>query len=346
MRLNPNVGKNLALVPLVTSIVCLGACTNQPTDKQLESWRTEAIALNARMVKANTKTSPEEWNLVIEGQIAKGKAVTLSWQQLQALATNHVKTTEPHAVLNQEEIFDFRGIRVSTLLKKLAIASDITDITFVCFDGYQATISMKDLLAYPITLAIAKNGKPISRDQGGPIYLVIPHTQYPNLKKKYNELSWAFYVTHMIIGTEPVKLRVARRELDLAALDKLPQVTILENVGYRMGWPSGEVKLHGVRVRDVLAFAGIQLPANGEIVVRGKAPIYHDPSNPVRLAATDLRECDILVATRWGNDKEPIPAKMGGPLTLAFSSECQAGAGFSRPLNRQRWVTFLEGFYP
>ncbi|MBD1836254.1 molybdopterin-dependent oxidoreductase [Cyanobacteria bacterium FACHB-472] len=345
MRVNP-VGKNLALVPLVTSIVCLGACTNQPTDKQLEEWRTEALALNAQMVKANTKTSPEEWNLVIEGQVTKGKAMTLSWQQLQGLATNHVKTTDPNAVLNQGEIFDFRGIRVSTLLKKLAIAPDITNITFVCFDGYQATISVKDLLAYPITLAIARNGKPIPRAQGGPIYLVIPHTQFPNLKKKYNELSWAFYVTHMIIGTEPVKLRVGTRELDLAALDKLPQVTILENVGYRMGWPSGEVKLHGVRVRDILAFAGIQLPANGEIVVRGKAPIYHDPSNPVRLAANDLRECDILVATRWGNDKEPIPAKMGGPLTLAFSSECQVGTGFSRPLNRQRWVTFLEGFYP
>lgn len=342
MRLNPNLGKNLALVPLAIASIFCGACTDQPTDKQLETWRTEAIALNAQKVKANSQEPQEtEWNLEIGGQIAQRESVQLNWQQLQALATERVKTTDPNFVLNPKEIFDFHGIRVSSLLKQLAIASDVRDVTFVCFDGYQVTIAVKDLLAYPITLAIARNGKPIPRAQGGPIYLILPYTQYPELKQKYNELSWAFYVSHMIIGTEPVRLRVGKRELDLATLDKLPQVTISDNVGYRMGWPTGKVKLHGVRVRDVLAFAGVQLPVNGEIVVQGKAPISRDPSNPVRLAAADLRDCDILLATRWGDNQESIPAKMGGPLTLAFGSKCQDREEKSFSLSKQRWVTFV-----
>jgi hypothetical protein len=224
MRLNPNLGKNLALAPLAIASVCCGACTDQPTNNQLERWRTEAIALNAQKVKANVQDSQEtEWNLAIGGQIARKEPVNLNWQQLQALATNRVKTTDPNSVLNPEEIFDFRGIPVSTLLKQLAIATDVREVTFVCFDGYQVTIAVKDLLTYPITLAIARNGKPIPRAQGGPIYLIFPYTQYPELKKKYNELSWAFYVSHMIIGTEPVRLRVGKRELDLATLDKLPK---------------------------------------------------------------------------------------------------------------------------
>ncbi|MBW4557045.1 MAG: hypothetical protein KME59_14075 [Trichormus sp. ATA11-4-KO1] len=36
--------ENLPLVILVTSIVYLGSCANQPTDQQLEVWRKEAIA--------------------------------------------------------------------------------------------------------------------------------------------------------------------------------------------------------------------------------------------------------------------------------------------------------------
>jgi hypothetical protein len=337
MWLHPDLWKNLPLASYVTAIVCLGGCTNQPTDHQLEVWRKEAIARNAEIVADNAKkTRQSEWNLVIQGETATGKPVQLNWQQIFALANTHIKTTDANYAIQPNQVFDFRGIPVSRLLNEFGSQSNISDITFLSYDAYQVTVSLKDLLTYPIILAIAKNGKPINRDQGGPIYLVFPYTQYPQLKQKYEETFWAFYVSHIVVGTEQVQLRVGKRTLRLADLDQLTQVTLTETVGYRAGWPSGKVKLHGVRIRDILAFADVQLPPQGEIVLQGKAPISRNPTNPITLPVTDMRDCDVLLATRWGDDKQPIPAKLGGPLTLAISSGCNAKT------RNMRWVTFVE----
>ncbi|MBD2437695.1 molybdopterin-dependent oxidoreductase [Nostoc sp. FACHB-110] len=327
--------KNLALTSLTIAIICVGGCKNQPTDKQLEVWRKEAIARNAEIVANNTKKAQQnQWNLLIQGETVTGKSLKLNWQQLQSLATNHVKTTDPLDISHSQEIFDFRGVTVSQLLQQFTEASQVTDVTFVSFDAYQTTLSLKDLWQYPITLAIAKNNQPIARAQGGPLYLVFPYTQYPQLEQKYDANNWAFYVSNIIVGTEAVKLQVNQHQVNLASLDKLPQVTLEQTVGYRISWPSGKVKLYGVRLRDIFSSLPEPLPAQGGVIIRGKAPFYEDA--PVRLSTQDLSECDILLVTRWGESRELIPAKMGGPLTLAFSSQCPA------KLSQSRWVTFVE----
>lgn len=327
--------EKLGFITLVSALVYLGGCTNQPTDEQLEVWRKEAIARNAEIVADNAKnTGQSEWNLGIHGETTTGKSVKLNWQQLFALATSHLKTTDANQAVQRDRIFDFRGIPVSSLLKSFGYQSNVAEITFVCYDAYQVTLPLKDLLTYPIMLAITSNGKPIERDQGGPTYLVFPDTDFPQLQQKYDSSSWAFYVSHVVVGTESAKLQVGKRELNLTDLDKLPQVTLTEPVGYRVGWPSGKIKLHGVRMRDVLALAGVQLPPLGKVVVRGKPPIYHNPANPVTIPAANVRDCDIVLATRWGDDKQLIPARNGGPVTLAYGSNCQ--------VKDMRWVTFVE----
>lgn len=326
---------NLLIAQLMMVVACLSGCMNRPTDAQLETWRKEAIGRNNQIVavRANQEQQ-QEWQLAVQGQTATGKSVQLSWQQLQALATTHVRTQDANYIPNPKTIFDFRGVPISKLLDQFGTAVD--EVTFVAFDSYQVTIKSADLRAYPIILALERDGQPIPRSQGGPLYLVFPISQYPELKQKYDDSFWVFYVTHMAIGTEPVQLRVGNREFDLSALDKLPQITLRERVGYRSRWPSGKVKLYGVRVRDVMAAAGIELPSTGAVIVRGKPPIYRDATKPVRLSAAAVRKCDILLATRWGNGRQPIPAKMGGPVTLAFPPTCPAQAG--EPL----WINFVE----
>jgi hypothetical protein len=140
----------------------------------------------------------------------------------------------------------------------------------------------------------------------------------------------------MVVGTEPIRLKVGSRLFNAAALEKLPQTTIEEAVGYRIGWPANQVKLHGVRVRDAIASAGLTLPQNGGIIVRGKSPIYRDLANPISLKASDVKRCDILLATHWGDERLPISAEMGGPVTLALPSACQDQS------DERHWVTFVE----
>ena len=336
-----NVWKNLAVVSLGIAMVCLGGCTETPTDSQLVVWRKQASDRNAEIVAEKAQNNQQrEWNLVIQGQTATGNTETLNWSQLQDLATVNINTIDGNNIVNPQKIFQFTGISVSSLIQSLGIPNYITEITFVCYDAYKVTVRVEDLLKYPIILAVAKDGQPIPREQGGPIYLIFPYTQYPEIRKNYDEGMWAFYVTHVIFGTESAKVSIGNRELNLADLDQLPQVNLTQRVGYRVWWPSGQVKLHGVRLRDALSLAGVNLNTISSVLVRGKPKVYRRNSEPIKLATEDILKCDILLVTRWGEDRQRIPAKMGGPVTLAFGDDCP-----SRTKN-QRWVTFVEELVP
>ncbi len=334
-----NIWRNLALVSLGISIVGLGGCTKKPTNAQLELWSKEASDRNAEILADKAKKNPQrQWNLAIQGETANGKSETLNWPELLKLATTDVNTIDANNIVNPNQVFKFRGIPVSKLLKNFGVPPGVTEITFVCYDAYHVTVKVADLLNYPIILALAKDNKPIPRDQGGPVYLIFPYTKYPQIRKKYSESIWAFYVTHIIFGKEKPLVRIGQRQLNLDDLDKLPQITLNQNVAYRVWWPSSKVKLHGVRVPDVLNLAGIT--SEKSVVITGKPEIYRKSSQPIKLTSKDILECNIILATRWGEDKEPILAKMGGPVTLAFGDDCPSKT------KNQPWVTFVEELIP
>lgn len=333
-----NTWKNLALVSLKIAIVCLVGCTNKPTDQQLEVWLKEASDRNAEILaKKGKNVQQSEWKLVIQGQTATGKTETLNWSQLQDLSTVNINTIDANNVVNSQKIFTFTGISVKSLIQEFAVKQTVTEVTFVCYDAYQVTIKIEDLLNYPIILAIAKDGQPIQRSEGGPIYLIFPYSQHPEIEKKYDDGMWAFYVTHVIFGTETAKVGVSTSELQLTNLDKLPQVTIKENVAYQVRWPSDPVELHGVKIEDVLSLVGITLKPKQSVFVRGKPEIYQKYSEEQTLPFELIQKCNVILATRWGQKKQPIPASLGGPITLAISNKCPASA------KKFKWVTFVEG---
>ena len=337
-----NVEKVLILILWGILTINLGGCVQKLTDKQIDALRQEALARNSQLIAKNaTNQYPKEWKLLIQGQIDKRQDIEISWNELLNLSKDVVKTIDANNINAPEEIIEFKGIRVSRLLEKFGInPTNSTEITFLCFDSYQVTLKVKDLFAYPITLAIAKNGKKLTQDDGGPIYLIFPYTEYSELKQKYTEMHWAFYVTNMIVDTEMFQLQVGDTKLKLADLDKLPQQTISEKVGYRGGWSSDRVKLHGVWMRDVFALVPQKLPTTGSIKVIGKSPIHRDSEDPILLNVKDIRECDILLATRWGNERKLIDASKGGPVTIAFRNNCNNREQLpSKPL---RWLTFVE----
>src|SRR5262249_545630 len=137
--------------------------------------------------------------------------------------------------------------------------------------------------------------------EGGPIFLVHPHSESPETVTLYPDRYWSFYVTDIIVGTEAPRLRVGDRVLDAAALRALPETTWGGVPLYKSYWPSAAVQLRGVLLRDVLRAAGAAVPAAGGVVVKGKAAIQRDPKDPRRIAGSDLDRCDILLATQWSD---------------------------------------------
>lgn len=329
------------------------SCRRSPTSTQLEKWYQTAIAADRAIVKQQTQlTQQSQGALEISGQTQSGETVQLSWSELAPLATTVVQTRSPHHTSNPDAILQFRGIRVSDLLARIGTAPTASKITFVANDGYRATLDIGDLRRYPIILALEMNGMPISRSEGGPLFLVFPYKDFPELEYPYPDPFWIFYVSNIIVGTEPIALQVGdsrsnpsgNRTFTQTDLESLEKHTLEETVSYRMGWPSTPVELHGYRLRDILQLANIPLPQTGEVVIEAKASIYKGSDSPIRFDVSDVQNCDILLVIAWSPSEEPIPARLGGPITLAVPSTCPTSNGQTKTIPEDlRWVTFVEG---
>jgi hypothetical protein len=313
------------------------ACEAPIPDRQLTTELQQAQAANAQ--RSQLSQPSQDWNLSIQGSIPRAKSI--DWSQLQALAKTRIRTQEPHHFSTKATV-EFQGISIKSLLDQAQLSPqlpDTTEITFVAFDGFRTTVPLGDLRRYPILLALRRNGKLLELSEGGPLYLVFPSLDFPGLKPTYTSINWVFYVTNIVVGLEAAQLRIGDKSMSSSQtfsadrLDRLPQVTLDRPIGYRLHWPRGNVLLQGVRIQDVLAAAGY--PTDKTVIVRGKAPTTRD--QPLRLSPALLGQCDIIVAHRWGLGRRPIPARMGGPLTLAFGADCPP-----KLLNDRSWMTFVE----
>lgn len=324
-----------ALLPAMLAAILAGCGRGAPSE-DLDRLRAEAIAANARALAEHPsrQESAPGRTLTLAGELSRAGTV-LGWTELDALATTHVRTINPHDLLHPEQLVDYRGVAIAELLERFGAAPAATEVTFVSIDGYRSTIDVEDTKRFPVALAVAADGAPIDRWHGGPMYLVFPHSEVPE-SRRYTGRFWGFYVTDLIVGTEAARLRVDGHVLDGAALESLPRQTLDSVVAWKIGWPSGAVHLIGVGVADVLRRAGVSVPAGGKLIVRGKAPLHRDPATPVTLAGEDLERCQFLLVTRWGSEGEKVPARLGGPLALAVPPTCATRYG------ERFWIPFVE----
>jgi DMSO/TMAO reductase YedYZ molybdopterin-dependent catalytic subunit len=320
----------------VAALVILAACNRGQPDPDLDRLHDEAVAANRAALVANRLERSDTDSLQIRGRIKRPETIT--WDELQALATTHVATLDPQATGRTTPI-DFRGVLVRDLLDRVGARDGATEITFVSRDAFRATIALGDARGSRILLAIEADGARIPPDHGGPIYLVFPWSESSQAyRERYGDRFWAFYVTAMVVGTEEPVLQVGARTLDRAALDALPAATLDARPGWKVEWPSTTAHLRGVRLADVLAAAGVAPPAGGTIVVRGKAPLHRDRRKPSGIQAADLDRCPPLLALTYGPDDAPIPARLGGPIAMAMPPCDERYDGDPD----HHWVTMVE----
>ena len=322
---------------VIVGACAAGACGQGPSTTELERLRVEAVAANAVEVAAHADEAAAEpgRTLTIAGQL-DGPGATLDWAALEAAAGSHVRTVNPQNPTERGRVVDFRGVLVRDLLDRYRAAAAVAEITFVSIDGFRSSVDVAGLRGYRVLLAIAADDRPISRASGGPIFLVFPHTETPATVALYPDRYWSFYVTHLIVGTEPARVQVGERTFDAAALATLPATALDGPVGWKVHWPSTPVHVRGVRVLDLVRAAGVTLPAGGHVIVRGKASIHRDPADPLVLAVDDLERCGFVLATHWGADDAPISARLGGPVALAVPPACADRYG------DRFWIPFVE----
>lgn len=325
----------LGSAALVVTMGLAASCDRAIDDATLTREREEAeqaeAAARARFGTGDERTS---WTLTVTGRVPS--TVVLPFREVERLATTEylAKPTNEHA---DPPPALFRGARLSELLARANAPEDATEVTLVANDGFRATFAAADVRTYPVMLSVLWDGVPITRSRGGPLFATLPNYTEPAIEERYSYSWWVFYVTHLVVDTAEVSVRVGDCTLDAAELAALPAAEVAVRHGFRVGWPSGELRIAGVRVRDVLAACHADLGPNDRARVRVMAPVPDGDDHAVRLGAEAIATTDVLLGLRFGADDQPIPARLGGPVVLAFPPGDTAGA------TQSEWPTYVRG---
>ncbi len=122
--------------------------------------------------------------LTISGALAHPNVddeVHLDMAALESLPMTEFTTLTPW----HEEPLHFQGVRISTLLE--AIGTDSTSFVAVGLDDYRFTVTDLDFHKFPVIIAYRQNGEPISVRNLGPLRIIIPFSEYPELQTPINE---------------------------------------------------------------------------------------------------------------------------------------------------------------
>ncbi len=322
-------GASIALV----SIAWLTCACDRPADPAWIAARLAEAHARDTTERAAHAADDERTSWTLEIVAPSGHRESIPFQTLADLPRTEVTTVEPDEAESAGAV-RFSGVRIADLVHRTEGGDHAPDVTLLASDGFRATLQMEDVRLFPILLAMDANGSPLGRDHGGPLYSILPITQHPDLGQRYTSSSWVFYVTHLLIGTPPTSVRIGDREIDAEELAAMPTTSLSAVAGYRTGWPSEPVLLHGVRVRDLLGDSA--LAPSDHVRVLSRALVTRGTDRPTLITAEDVLGQDVMLALSYGESHEPIPSRLGGPVVLAFPS------AVAEHLTDHDWLTFVE----
>ncbi len=136
-----------------------------PGQRQVHDWPVLDLGVQPDV-------SLSEFKLVIDGAVAN--PVTLDWNAVMALP-QHDSTSDMHCV-TQWSRFDnhWRGVAASTILQLARPNDDATHVWFESYDNYTTNLRIDQFAMEDCFLVHTWEGKPISRQHGGPLRVLVP----------------------------------------------------------------------------------------------------------------------------------------------------------------------------
>ena len=193
----------------------------------------------------------------MRGNIAGGE-VNYAWSNLTAMANSAPDDDEPRATPpTSTRALDYRGIKMSDILEASG-AREVrgpggSEVTVVAADGFLHTLPIADVKRFPMHARDRGERRPAGAEHGRPAARDRPAHQSSRDEGRSTPRAARYYVTHLIVGTEPVALSVGGKTLHASELDATPAAHVVEGrVGFRFRWPNTPVKIHRVLVRDLV----------------------------------------------------------------------------------------------
>ena len=106
-----------------------------------------------------------------------------------------IKTSDVSLGTTKE--YEFTGVTLAALME-IAGVTECSNILVKSSDGWSAEVAPEDAKAYDILITDDYvGGKEIPADAGGPIKMVFPATEHPELNDKYDAYAWQWYVSEI-----------------------------------------------------------------------------------------------------------------------------------------------------
>jgi DMSO/TMAO reductase YedYZ molybdopterin-dependent catalytic subunit len=136
-----------------------------PGQRQVTNWPVLDLGVQPDI-------RPEKWRLQIMGLVENPVALTL--EQFRALPQDDI-VSDIHCVTSWSR-FDnhWQGVASRTLLDLVKPKAQARHIAFHAYDGYTTNVSTKVFADPNVLLAHSWEGKPIAREHGGPVRVVVP----------------------------------------------------------------------------------------------------------------------------------------------------------------------------
>lgn len=153
-----------------------------PGQKEVKNWPVLDLG-----VQPDVK--PENWRLRVTGLVEN----TLAWTLPQIMALpSHEFVSDIHCVTAWSR-FDnhWQGIAARTLLELVKPKADARHVIFHAYDGYTTNVKLDVFASSDVLLAHSWEGKPLPREHGGPVRVVIPQWYFWKSAKWVNRIEFS-----------------------------------------------------------------------------------------------------------------------------------------------------------
>ncbi len=131
--------------------------------------------------------------LTVTGRIAGG-TVRLDRALLLAGGTDKLLTSTPFT----DGVSTFSGVLASRLLDRLG--ADGTSLRTRALNDYAVTIPMSDIRTYPVLLALDQDGRALSVRERGPIWVIYPFSDHPDLDGRVYRQRSIWQLSHVEVA--------------------------------------------------------------------------------------------------------------------------------------------------
>ena len=129
--------------------------------------------------------------LTVSGNVSNqnaGDKAEFDFEMLQALGVSKIETTTAWT----QGTKTFEGILLKTLVDTVGAAGSTAEV--IALNDYKVDIPMEDFTDYPVILAYQMDGERLKIREKGPLWVVYPEDDNPELKNKQVQAKWVWQV--------------------------------------------------------------------------------------------------------------------------------------------------------